>query len=174
MQFETTCWLGRLPGLAELSFADGSPLADEHTRRWLAQLTRVPATSGAPESSLDHIVLQAHVAAQSGNLVDALNALQQSIAQSPAARDAFCLRIEMCGLLQQFDPCADLRPFVGTLLRQVDEFNLAQWEPSRAAQVFELAVTVFRTHDEARAERYLSQLAELDGRAAWSLTSRVA
>lgn len=118
----------RLPGVVELTFADGTPFADGPTRAWLESLA--PSTPVMPaKDRIEACIDAARHMANEGRLNDGLAELQRCIAYTASARDRYRLRASQCVLVYRFDPHPDLCIALEGLLAQADELNLEQWEP---------------------------------------------
>ena len=118
----------RLPGVVELTFADGTPFADGSTRTWLESLA--PSTPvEVPKDRIEACIEDARHMANEGRLNDGLAELQRCIARTASARDRYRLRASQCVLVYRFDPHPDLCIALEGLLAQADELNLEQWEP---------------------------------------------
>lgn len=158
--------IARLPGLTELTFADGMPFADGATQAWLEGL-QPPVNNGTATS--DELQLQIEVAgrtAADGDLNDALRALQQRISSTYIERDRFRLRVAQCALIHRFDPQVALYIPLESLLQQADELNLTQWEPELVKPLLEMML------DYSDQPEWSKRLAHLDLPDFWRLYRR--
>lgn len=171
---ETAHFLARMPGLAELTYSDGRPLADAATRAWIEALQRSSeAPTGGGTDSVDALAREAETEAVAGRLNDALDQLQDAVRTARGGRDGFRLRLAQCSLIHRFDAKTDIRPMVATLIEEAESCRLASWEPDLARQAFELAAGVELRHGRDGASPHvpmLGRLSRLDVNAAWQLS----
>lgn len=147
---ETAALLTRLPGLADLRFSDGTPFADELTRRWIsAELFPAPADTApatGPAARPDWLgVLRERSRAllDEGKPAEAIGLVQESARTASTGRDRFLAEMELVLL------CLDagqLRPALARLEgldEQIRRFSLEEWEPRlclEALRLYEVAL----------------------------------
>ncbi|WP_417607733.1 type VI secretion system protein TssA [Oceanimonas baumannii] len=135
---------GVFPALLELSFDDGTPFADSHTREWLGsttgQETSVPAVS-LPQLHSDDLQQALATAMEQLpqlGLGPALQPLQQAARLAGSGRDAAGWRLAMarlCVLDKQFGAAVSLlRP----LYQEFEQRSLWQWEPALGLELCQL------------------------------------
>jgi len=130
--------LARLPGLEELTFADGMPFADGATQQWLQGLQPAAPAASYSQDSIDLAIDAARKNAAEGHLSDALTDLQQTLQTAANERERFRVRSAQCRLMHRFDPLAELFIPLETLLLQADDLQLEQWEPELVKPLLEM------------------------------------
>ena len=152
--------VSRLPGVIDLTFADGMPFADGATRAWLESLA--PTTPVvAPKDAIESCVEDARRMANEGRLNDGLAELQRCIAHTASARDRFRLSASQCVLVYRFDPHPDLRIALEGLLARADELNLEQWEPELVKPLLEMML------EHSNSSEWSRRLSRLDLNGFW-------
>jgi type VI secretion system protein VasJ len=131
--------LDRIPGLAELSFADGSPFADPATRAWLARETapRSAPTAGEQDSGSApwHTALdEARASLVGGKLDEAVGRLSAGARTAETGRARFFWQLAQAKLCIE----AGAVPLALATLRHldgvIDRHDLENWEPEAAAE----------------------------------------
>ncbi len=139
---ELGSFLRRFPGLLELSFSDGSPVADPLTRGWLdAAVLAVAPTTGsdtghaASGSSNEEGDAQAEVRrlVGEGKLHEAVARLHARTLALPTGRVRFRLRLLLARTLLDAGQPAAARPWFVALDEELRSYNLDAWDPSLAA-----------------------------------------
>lgn len=131
----------RLPGLTDLSFADGRPLAAETTRRWFRETETAAAT---PETSpTEDVVTRARAAAVEGGLGSALDMLDAARReQGLGSAVAFRLRLEQARLLLAAGHAPAAAPLAAELEEEIDRHGLADWQEDLCLEALRLCHTV--------------------------------
>lgn len=155
LALEVRTFMTRIPGLAELTFADGMPFADGATQLWLHSLTPASDATSSVQDPLQQRAEAAERLAVEGRLSEALADLQQAIDTCANERDRFRLRTAQCALVHRFDAKAELYIPLESLLLQADESRLAQWEPEL---VKPLLVMMLEHSDQPDWSRRLARL----------------
>ncbi|WP_415719369.1 type VI secretion system protein TssA [Maridesulfovibrio sp.] len=136
LELETEFYLQRLPGLASLSFADGTPFADSKTRTWLQSFGKdrggTNSTSSGEHDELAEIMGKANQLVANKKLLEAISLICGRINQSPSLRSAFKLRSELTGLLTTEGQAGVAHAHALELLEQIEKSGLEQWEPELA------------------------------------------
>jgi type VI secretion system protein VasJ len=136
---EVRALVGRLPGLAKLTFSDGTPLADEATRSWLEE--EVGKAGGgarrtapaAGEASAARIA-QVKELLGAGQVAEALRASREGAAGAGSERERFLLRLDVARLLVGSGLKALALATYQDLDREAQERELDDWEPALAAE----------------------------------------
>jgi type VI secretion system protein VasJ len=169
---QTAALLARLPDLAQLAFADGTPFADGDTRMWLQSLGGGDAAAPSADP-LAGAMGTARARAADGDLAGAAASLQQAIAQteSPAAR--LRLRTLLCELLFAERPGANIEAFAQAILTDIDRHDLVAWDPPLALAGLVVAYPVLARDENGkpRADALLARIAALDAQAAVKLVT---
>ncbi|WP_320173345.1 type VI secretion system protein TssA [Maridesulfovibrio sp.] len=133
LELETQFYAQRLPAMASLSFADGTPFADPKTRSWLQSLGKTGAVdSGAESDEVSEIMVKANHLAADKKLFEAVSLICDRINTSPSLRAAFRLRSGLTGLLTAEGQAGVAHAHAVQLLEQIESSGLAEWEPKLA------------------------------------------
>ncbi len=169
---QTAALMARLPDLAQLAFADGTPFADGDTRMWLQSLGGGASAASAADP-LAGAIGAARARAADGDLAGAAGSLQQAIAQAAAPADRLRLRTLLCELLFAERPGANLDAFAQAILADIEGHDLAAWDPPLALAGLAAAYPIL-ARDEAgkpRADALLARIAALDAQVAVKLVT---
>lgn len=141
---ETAFFLCRLPGLEELSFADGTPFADLETKGWLKEIsmsswsTLPPPSLTAPwpetpqEDLLAKEVEKARELIKEGKLLEAIANLQQQMQKSSATKEKILWRLALAQLLLDVKKPRPARPYLEQILKDIEFYHLEEWDPELA------------------------------------------
>jgi type VI secretion system protein VasJ len=128
----------RLPGLAGLSFADGTRFASPETVRWLEALAAPPV--GVSDRSADPGETDRFADAKKrfidGDLNGALALLQADAVYEKSDRQRFQRRACMASLCLESGQFAVARALLEELAEAVEVHGLAKWEPELAMSVW--------------------------------------
>lgn len=174
-----TAWLAaRLPGIEELAFSSGAPFAAGDTRQWLQTLGKGGGADGDGDGAVRTDPAQvaagrARAIAAEGDLGAAAQLLQHAINQSAAPAARFRLRTQLCELLLEERPGANLIPFANMLVSEIDRFKLTEWDPPIAAAGLSAAWRILSGDDALKpeADALLARLADIDAEAAVRLVT---
>jgi type VI secretion system protein VasJ len=153
----------RLPGLAELCFADGTPLADEPTRQWLQE--QVPEGGGADRAgALDLVLAEAKALADGGEPLKAADLLARAARGAGSARASFQLRTALCAGLGRFRNAKVMEAMAQDLLSDLEAFQVHRWEPELALAALRELLEGLRPypHNEHIIEKIMLRLVTLD------------
>lgn len=170
LEFEVLQYVTRLPGLAGLSFADGTPFADPKTRSWLQSLGgSAKGDSAGGSSSADpvsEVMDKAAQLASSKKLFDAVSLINDSCYSAKSVRDRFRLQSGLTGLLVSEDQAGVAHAHAADLIDIVDRFGLEKWEPELALQGLRAAygamVAEGGPDSEAKSFEILQRISRLD------------
>ncbi len=140
---EVLAFVARLPGIERLTFADGTPFADESTKAWIASCQAARVGGGAGDKFSD-IQKQAREAVSSGDPDLALQALQAFASNTRSGRDQFRARIALAELGLGIKKEVDAQLFIDPLLDECERLNLAYWEPELALLAWSLKLRAAR------------------------------
>jgi type VI secretion system protein VasJ len=179
--------LQRIPGLARLSFQDGTPFADTATERWLEEVLRTtgaaPAARPAARPSatdddtpdpLDAALAQAREQARGGDAAGAIRALELTAAAQPDARARFRARLELAAFCAELGRDRIALALLDALDAELTARGLDAWEPELAARVLETAWHCERRQGADAARSRADALFERLCRLAPSLASELA
>lgn len=187
---EVRALLLKLPGLADLTFASGQPLAGDPTRAWIAEtVLAAPGGGGAgggaglpriePEGDtfdgLADARTQAGALAAEGRLGDAVRLLEAGAARAVRARERAAWKVAVAQLC--FDSA---RPDVAlaqleALQESLQSTTLEMWDPELAATLVRLLLAArqkalppsqMNPEEHQRSRELLRRLARLDAAAA--------
>jgi type VI secretion system protein VasJ len=188
---ETALLLHRLPGIAELSFADGTPFAGEGTRQWLtsavASILQSDTASTQPpsikaESPLVSESRQATALAAAGRTEQALELLHAATRSSSSQQDNFRRTMLMGQLLVQAGRVEVALPLLESLSDTINRHHLDAWDPGLAVEALSELLAAY-AHARAlkgqllpaslseRHSAVLSRISRIDPRKAYQLHS---
>lgn len=172
LESETALFLRRFPGVAALTFADGTPFADEKTKLWLSRLTgpKPVAGSGVPVAGdgaeVAAILDQARELAARNQAVGAVSLLQGKLAAAASGRLRLRWRIGLVEILAIAGSPEAARPITEQILAALDAHKLDEFDPDLALDGLLAARQVLATaRDEAgkaRAAEVLSRIMQLN------------
>jgi type VI secretion system protein VasJ len=142
---ETASFAARMPGLAELSFTDGSPMAGEEAKSWLARIVSGGgAPSGAPaEEPTAKALREAKLLAAEGRLAEGARRLQRN-AGSGSGRERLEWQMALCALLLDKDPSGAVVPLLDAVVEAIDRHGLDAFDPALASKGLRLAYAGYR------------------------------
>jgi type VI secretion system protein VasJ len=151
--FETACFIKRVPDIAHLNFADGSPFCDETTKKWLSDDVRVvfSATGGAGVSAasptgdlFEKELKKVNELVGSGKIEEAIDLVQSGIRTAKSERDSFRRSMLVGTLLLQ----AKQAEIAVSVLEMVDQkagvYSLDKWDPDLAVEAWALLVQAYK------------------------------
>jgi type VI secretion system protein VasJ len=152
------------PGLLELKFADGTPMAGEPTRLWiLHELSALPSKSVVAAGPLETALAEARKLVARKKFPEAAALLQKELRSSVSRRDRFLGRLylaKLCGEAGRLDLAL---PQLEGLDEEGRKFALEEWEPSLSA---EIARELWRCHKASatpeKATEFYGRLCRLD------------
>lgn len=151
----------RLPGLTELCFADGRPLADADTRQWLRTADAADAAGAPPAASpADDVTARARGAAAEGRLGNALDLLDAARREhGPGSAEAFRLRLEQVRLLLTAGHAAAAAPLAAELEAALERHALADWQGDLCLEALRTCHTVWAALETPQARQRAEELA---------------
>ncbi|MEW5767534.1 MAG: type VI secretion system protein TssA [bacterium] len=138
---ELRSFLSRLPGLIELQFQNGLPLAGDQTRLWVkneilpAKAGESPSEGKAEPDQLKEAVKKAERLISEGKLREAVALLQKGLAQLPVRRDQFLWRLSLAKLCLEAGHPQLAIPQLESLDEESNRFSLEEWEPALSLEV---------------------------------------
>lgn len=168
---ETASFVLRVPGLSELAYADGTPLADPETRQWLKDIQpaggggaspSAPAESSPGLEEKEDTLQQAEALTRKRKLPEAVSLIQHKMQACSAGKDRLAWRIGLARLLMR-SSSGLTAPHLELILKDIDRFSLEEWDPGLA---LEGLTTVFRGvkagKDHEASREILTRIARLD------------
>jgi len=176
---ETALFIHRLPGLAGMTFSDGTPFADPETGQWLKGIALgagsaadsavpTPATvKGADETHrMAHTLAEAQALAKKKKLLEAVQLLQTELKTCTSQQEALMWRLALCRMLIGSKRTDMAVPHLELILKDIETYRLETWDPRLALDGLKLVWTGYNTHTgteaKGKAEAVLSQIAKLD------------
>lgn len=170
---ETALLLKRLPGIADLTFSDGTPLCDGATMDWI----NGPDVAGAPgppdpsskkatpsaSSAIDEERERANSLRASGRTGQAVEFLQGRIGSSRNERDDFRRALLMAELLLSAKHRQIAVALLESLEQTIDRYHLDKWDPDLAVQVWSLLLTAYRAGKNSGPQSSQTSLIQKEG-----------
>jgi len=128
---ESRALLARMPGLAELLFSDGTPLASDQTRQWLAR----PMTEHAHRSGSSALIPESLAPRLQAGERAALHEFDELLHGCRSQRASFQLRLALGLLLEQGGRTGQAALVYFGLERDIDSHHLERWEPDLTLHV---------------------------------------
>ncbi|NNE63814.1 MAG: type VI secretion system protein TssA [Gammaproteobacteria bacterium] len=183
---ELAGFLDRLPSVLYLSFSDNTPFANDQTRMWIESevLTSGSSDTESADSSSETAeewsvgLKTALQLAASGETDQAINLLNDGIANSSQLRNQFYWRFALANLFLQTGNALAATTILEQIIKQSDNFQLATWEPGLLAKVYNLLFQSYQKQKklkkddasfEARLDQVFEQLCWFDPVAALSV-----
>ncbi len=143
--------LRRMPGLVDLTAADGSPLADDDTRRWIDEhVSSAPASSRpAADGDDDEAFTTIRGLLKGGKGADALTEAKKRIDHAPSERERFIRRLTLAEICLDGGQALLARGMFAALERELQERGLTAWEPALAGRCLEGFVRSIRATAKA-------------------------
>lgn len=174
---ETHLFVRRLRGIDRLTFADGTPFANEETRQWLKGLTgtadesrKSPAGVEDVNAAVAKAISDSVEKARSGELSAALSSMREKMNRASGLRERFIWEIGFCRFLIQVRQIRIAIPYLNELISFIDQYKVERWEPSLATEALTVVMTGLRLQaeprDEALMESVLNRMAALNPMAA--------
>lgn len=141
----TGVYAERLSGIEKLSFADGTPFADQATRQWLSDIgggaPAGPSSSqggDAVMARVDADMSSARSLAGSGNIAGAIGQLRDALTRAPSVRERFIRQIGFCRFLRENNQNRLSWPYFREIVAIIDAYRLSDWEPTLAADAYDI------------------------------------
>ena len=139
---ETASLIGRLPGLADLVFSDGTPFADSETQSWFQDMTRDQGYSGktlsvsqamsaslkdgeAAETEQEHALNLL----KGGKLLEAIDRLEKRMHDASSRKQKMYWRLALAELLLHSKKSRLVVPHLEEILGDIDQYRLEEWDP---------------------------------------------
>jgi type VI secretion system protein VasJ len=139
---ETAAYVSRLPGIEELSFSDGTPFADEDTKRWLKNIAIdtsggregsfvIPGTIPAEseEIEISKVYKQAEALMKKKKLEKAVELIQEKLSGGTSQQSRFLWRIVLIRLLTNAQKARLAVPHLREILDDINKHHLDNWDP---------------------------------------------
>jgi type VI secretion system protein VasJ len=187
---ETAAFLDRMPGLLDLKFSDGQPLADGRTKAWLRSAPgSLPPGTASPSAGLEpgpggtdrsgDWPEKAGAALAQGRLEVAVRLFSEARLRADGPRERFLTQHRFAELCLEAGQRSLARAQFLALWDQIERRSLDQWEPRLCLSVirtfYRLEQERFRDSgqpgpaDNARLDALLGRLSDLDASAVLEL-----
>lgn len=152
---ELAGFLGRVPGVLDLKFADGTPCADDQTRLWIDSAVRPPAPArrlvasvassdnGAPPPAWEEMAREARQLAGKGRVLDAAALFQSGLQQAASQRERFVWRLQQARFCVEAALLEVAVPQLEFLGEQAERFALEEWEPCLSLESSQLLLECY-------------------------------
>lgn len=151
-------------GILELQFRDGTPFASTQMKRWLQEQSggaqpagEVTNTVEMPEQSREEIEESAFALAKKKKIKEAMGLLQEHYGLATSSKERFLWRLSKVKLAVEFGKPAVAKALLEELRKEIDRYNLDEWQPELAGEVFRLYLQSFdrtQTDIEERSSIY--------------------
>ncbi len=171
------------PGLTDLSFADGTPFADEATKTWLeeeqAKVGGGEASGGAAAARVDEEEQElrsrfeeAREMVLGGKIAEGLGLAAQLARRGSDERSRFRAQLETALLALKGGKPELAKPFLEGLAQRVDTYDLERWEPELCARLYAALLKARGTTDAGSPsnEELFERLCRIDPAAAMKAT----
>lgn len=144
LEREVAHFVGRVPGLAKMQFADGTPFADAACSAWLDTIAVSSGGGGGGKhqqlSEEDEELKARYEAATelvgSGKVDEGLELAHALACRAPSARARFRARLEVATLATRGNKPGLACAILEALVKEAEQHRLDEWEPDLAAQVY--------------------------------------
>ncbi|MFH1020043.1 MAG: type VI secretion system protein TssA [Pseudomonadota bacterium] len=145
---EVRQFVKRLPGLEQLSFADGTPFVDSESRVWLASLINGQKNGKQqacpePDQSITKILAQAEAHFSKKDEAGALDLISQAMLNATDGPVRLRLRLGQMELLCRSNRFAMAAALAEELLAEIDARGLENWAPALVVDVLLVSREVF-------------------------------
>jgi type VI secretion system protein VasJ len=167
IMLETALLLQRVPQLKDLTYTDGTPFCDAAVRDWIetdvaSMLSSASpsASSGPKDDAVENERREANALIADNKGDAALDLLCQKISSSGSARDSFRRKLAAASALSALKR-ADLAMYLLEQLEEaIERYELGQWEPQLAAEVYALQARAIAAAAGAKEGAAKGRLAE--------------
>ncbi|HZA13703.1 MAG TPA: type VI secretion system domain-containing protein, partial [Myxococcaceae bacterium] len=151
---ELASGLKRFKGLGELTFNDGTPLADPQTASWLSQEVLASGTASGGEKApvKDGVTdgeAEARALAAGGKVPEAIALLHARSLSAPGGRARLMARLSLAQLCAGSGQLPLARAIYEELDREIISHGIDSWEPQLAARCLEGLLTATRPPPKA-------------------------
>ncbi|HZO12586.1 MAG TPA: type VI secretion system protein TssA [Polyangiaceae bacterium] len=147
---EVALMLNRVPALATLAFADGTPFADAPTQMWIDNEVKSVIGSGGGggggrvASALDEPIKEARELAVKGELAKAVALVSNAAKAAPTPADRFRGKLAAAQLCLGAGQLAVARGQLEALTADIERHQLMAWDPALCAELYSALFTAIR------------------------------
>lgn len=171
---ETGFLICRLSGIENLSFSDGTPLADLETKQWIESIGTgghsdvgdyVPS-AGQEDDHMADAIQKAQDLSKKKKLTEAVASLHQELRCSYSGRERLLWRLGLSQVLMNAKQPKLAMPHLEMILQDIDRFKLEEWDPDLALKGLEMVWLGLKIHTDQVSQdqmgHILSRIAKLD------------
>lgn len=174
---ETAHLIHRIPGIEQLAYADGTPLADADTRQWLQEISLGASTapvgpmtgggsSSAESERMAQTIEEARTLAKKKKVSEAVSMLQRELRTSFSKQEQLLWRLGLSQILVQAKKIDLALPHLESVLQDIDTYKLEEWDPQLALRGLKMVWLGLKNRsDDLGKERggvVLNRIAKLD------------
>ncbi len=139
----------RVPAVADLSFADGTPFADDQTRLWLRdEVLAAPQGEGGGDGGEAQPWVEAAAAARAdlvkGDAGKAVKHFEAGLSGAASARERFCWRLALAELMVRAGRVEVAIPILEAAEGELERHAIGEWEPALAASLYRTLGAAYR------------------------------
>lgn len=184
---ETAYFLMRIQGIEDLSFSDGTPFAQDHTKVWLkgislAKEEEVPEShlslEGTPslETLIGEELKEAQKLTRKRKVAEAIRLLHNRVKESSSGKEELLWRLALCQILVHAKKAHLAAPHAEHILDDIKAHGIEKWEPDLALRALRGVLSVFQRLDteeyKDKAASVVERIAKVDPAAALKLKKK--
>lgn len=181
---EVAVLLRRAPNMPQMTFNDGTPLADDDTKAWIQAEVAAGGGGGGggparARSYVDKPLSEARKLLAGEQPVEALAVLSKAALAAPSPVDRFRTKLGLAQLCIELQQIVIARAQLEELERIAEHHRLLDWLPELCAEVYAGLYTCLRAMNQGyevppeareKEQRVFERLCQLDASAAFKLT----
>ncbi|SFV57499.1 Uncharacterized protein ImpA [hydrothermal vent metagenome] len=132
--------------ILELKFQDNTPFASKKLKAWLSESSNEISVSKNETNIVDireETITKAHVLAKKKQIKEAMKLLQEQSTLAINKEDRFHWRLAKAELAVEFGKKDVALALLEELKKDIDKYNLDEWQPELAGKVFSLYLKTF-------------------------------
>jgi type VI secretion system protein VasJ len=159
----------RLPGLLDVKFADGSPLASPSAALWIRHELSAGGGNGTSKDAVDAALAEARTLMARNAFGDATGLVLKRFGSLSSRRDRFRCRLALAKLCLEGGRPELALPQLESLDEEARKLGVEEWEPEIAAELARALWSGYKgSATPERAEPHFARLCRLDPAAALS------
>jgi type VI secretion system protein VasJ len=185
---EVVTFIGRFPAILQMTFANGTPFADEGTKTWVEEEQKKYGGGGGGSSAASAAVSaedeevqkrfeEARAMVKGGKVADGLSLALALANRAADARTRFRSHLAVSRMALEGGKPEVARSLLEGLTKLVDQHNLEAWEPALCATLYQYLLSCVKasntkgnSQEQASKEAFLfDKLSRLDPAAALRL-----
>lgn len=149
---ETAKFVQRMSGIENLAFSDGTPFADNDTKKWLKEIAQSDSASqnggggvsggggDSGEAIIDEEYQKAIKLFRGKKLPEAVRTIQDHLNRSPSGKMRLLWRMSLVRLLLQSKKVNQTLPHLEQILNDIKTYRLDEWDPGLAVRGFKVVI----------------------------------